>query len=89
MNLSLFKSWWCLVALLLSGGFVGWLALAERAPGARENSDVTILLTSGWTTLAVMLGVCAYSLRKFIHKLGISPEIKLKVPLERLEQAER
>ena len=89
MNLSLFASPWAVFAALLSAGFVAWLVALGAEAGAREGSDVDILLASGWTTLAIMVGVCLYSLRKFVHKLGISPEFKMKVPLESLEQAER
>lgn len=89
MNLTLFQSPWAIVAALLSAAFVVWLSLTGASAGAREGSDVTILLTSGWTTLAIMIGVCLYSLRKFVHKLGLSPEFKLKAPLEDLERAEQ
>ena len=89
MNVSLFRSWWSVVAVIVSGGFVWWLAAAGSAAGAREGSDVDIVLASGWTTLGIMVAVCVYSLRKFMHRLGISPEFKLKVPLEQLEQAEQ
>jgi len=89
VNVSLFRSWWSVVAVIVSGGFVWWLAAAGSAAGAREGSDVDIVLASGWTTLGIMVAVCVYSLRKFMHRLGISPEFKLKVPLEQLEQAEQ
>src|SRR5262249_19447110 len=37
----------------------------------------------------LMAGVCLYSLRKYVHKLGISPEFRMKVPFAKLEEAER
>ncbi|NRA96813.1 MAG: hypothetical protein HRU14_11465 [Planctomycetes bacterium] len=89
MNLALFRSSWAIVAALLSGGFVVWLTLTGASAGSRAGSDVTILLASGWTTLAIMIAVCLYSLRKFVHKLGISPEFKMKTSLDKLEQAEQ
>ena len=88
MNLTLVKNaWWALAAVLFAGGCVGWLMATGAAAGAREQSDVDVMLTSGWVTFSLMVIVCLYSLRKFVHKLGLSPEFKLQVPLESLEQA--
>lgn len=88
MNLTLVKNaWWAVAAVAFAGGCLTWLIAAGAAAGAREGSDVDIMLTSGWVTLSLMVFVCAYSLRKFIHKLGLSPEFRMKVPLDDLEQA--
>ncbi|MAG57037.1 MAG: hypothetical protein CMJ83_12145 [Planctomycetes bacterium] len=89
MNLTLFQSRWALFGFLVSGGFIGWMYAIEAVPGAREGSDVDVLLASGWTTFGFMILVCVYSLRKFVHRLGISPEFKMKVPIEDLEEAEQ
>jgi hypothetical protein len=89
VNLTLFQSPWAFVAAAIAAATVAWMVAIDASPGARAGSDVGVLLTTGWVTLALMAGVCLYSLRKFIHRLGLSPEFKLKVPLENLEQAEQ
>lgn len=89
MNWSLVRSPWAAAGAAISAVFVAWLYVADKSAGSREGSDVTILLWSGWVAFALMAGVCLYSLRKFIHKLGWSPEFRMKVPVARLEEAER
>ena len=72
MNLTLVKNaWWALAAVLFAGGCVGWLMATGAASGAREQSNVDVMLTSGWVTFSLMVIVCLYSLRKFVHKLGL------------------
>lgn len=81
MNTVLFKSWHAIGAGALALGFTAWWA----ASGA---GDRTFQLASGWAALALILVVLAYVLRKYVHKLGISPEFRMRVPIERLEKAE-
>ena len=85
MNLSLFKSLWAIIALLCAGAFVSWMVGVQAPPGSREH--VALQLTSGWITFTLMIVVCFYSLRKFIHKLGWSPEFKMRVDLDSMERA--
>lgn len=90
MNTTLFKSCWALTGILISAGFVVWMVLIGAAPGARTTpKEVDLLLWSGWVTFGLMAGVCLYSLRKYVHKLGISPEFKMRAPAQKLEEADR
>lgn len=52
------------------------------------EAERTYKLASGIAALVLFLIVLAYVLRKNVHKLGISPEFKMRVPIERLERAE-
>ncbi|MCI0652539.1 MAG: hypothetical protein L0Z55_11735 [Planctomycetes bacterium] len=88
MNRSLFISWNALAALLVSGAFVAWLVQGGYAPGSGGGHDRDYLIWSGWVALALFLIVMAYVLRKYVHKLGISPEFAMKVPIAKLERAE-
>ncbi len=88
MNLSLFKSIHGLIAILICAGFIAWLAVLGAQPGAREGSDVVFMLTSGWFAFAFMVVACLYSARKYMHKLGYSPELKVRVQAGAIERCE-
>ncbi len=88
MNTTLFKSTWAVTAAVIAAAMLVWLYLTGAAAGARSGSDPALVLWSGWITFGLMLLVCLYSLRKYMHKLGISPEFRWKSSLEALEAAE-
>ena len=88
MNLSLLKSIHGLIALLICAGFVAWLVILGASPGARAGSDVVFMLTSGWFAFAFMIVACLYSARKYMHKLGYSPELKVRVQAGAIERCE-
>jgi hypothetical protein len=88
LNTSLFKSRHAFFAAILSAGFVAWPLLTDASFGARAGSSTTIVLWSGWTALAAMIAVTLYSLRKYAHRLGISPEFKMRATARALEKAE-
>ncbi|MCA9323408.1 MAG: hypothetical protein KDB53_21920 [Planctomycetes bacterium] len=88
MNWTLFRSIHLLIALAISGGFVAWLVLLGAEPGSREGSDVNYNLWSGWVAFAFMVVACLYSARKYMHKLGYSPEFKRRVSPVALERAD-
>jgi hypothetical protein len=83
MNTKLFKSRHAIVAAALLLAFVVWSFLTEDWESQRSYR-----LISGWTALALFAMVLAYVLRKNVHKAGISPEFKIRVPVEKLEAAE-
>lgn len=88
MNRSFFKTPWALGALLIVGGLVAWLAARGYSMGRAMGSDRGYLLWTGWIALALFLAAAAYSLRKFVHKMGVSPEFRMRVAPERVERAE-
>ena len=81
MNTAPFKSWHALVAGVIVLAFVLWWA-------SSSGRSETLQLSTGWGALALFVLVVAYVLRKYVHKLGISPEFRMRVPIDRLEQAE-
>ena len=82
VNTSLFKSWHALVLAL------GVAALFVR-PASTALDARTFAVSSGWITLALACAVAAYVLRKYMHRLGYSPEFRLRVSEDALERAER
>ena len=88
MNLTLFKSKHAIFAAVLAAAFVAWLVATGAAVGARAGASTTIVLWSGWTAFVAMLLVTAYSLRKYAHRLKISPEFKMKASVRAMERAE-
>ncbi len=88
MNRSLFLSWYGAFAAILVAAFLFWLQSIGAKIGSGPGSDTRFLLVTGWTAFGLMLLVTAYSLRKYIHKLGISPETKNPPKQEQLERAE-
>ena len=89
MNRTLFVSVHLAIGAAIAAGFVFWLVSAQYAMGRGAGSNDAYLLWSGWIALALYLVVVAYSLRKYVHKLCISPEFKMKVPLDQLERTEK
>ncbi|MFT5052124.1 MAG: hypothetical protein ACI8QZ_003556 [Chlamydiales bacterium] len=83
MNTVLFKSWHALVAAIVVAAFVVWSSLL---PDGAADRDFQIV--SGCAALLLLLVVLGYVLRKYVHKLGISPEFRMRVPIEKLERAE-
>ncbi len=88
MNTTYFKSIHALWALLIASGFVVWLVLGEYSMGRAAGSDRGYLLWSGWVALTLFFIVGAYSLRKYIHKLGWSPEFRYQADPKAVEQTE-
>jgi hypothetical protein len=84
MNLSLYRSWFALLALLVVAATV---ATAWRVG---DVADVRWLrLWTGALAVACMLLALGYVLRKYMHRYGYSPEFRLKVPIAQLERAEK
>jgi len=81
INTALFRSWHALVGAVVILAFTVWRFTAGEATPRFH-------LATGWCALALFLVVLAYVLRKYVHKLGISPEFRMRVPIERLERAE-
>ncbi len=89
MNRSLFLSKHGPLAIILVVVFAA-LFVSSGAPFGREVvSDRWLLLATGWTTLALMLVVMAYVLRKYAHRGRYSPEFRRKVAYAELERADK
>jgi hypothetical protein len=88
VNLTLFKSRHAFGALLLVAAFAAWPAIGDFGLGARRGSRTDYVLWSGWTALAAMLAVTAYSARKYVHRFSGSPEFRLRATARSLERAE-
>ena len=84
MNLSLFRSLWALSAVLLSAATLAWMVMSGAGPGSRSHP--ALQNWSGVLVLLLMVAVVGYSLRKFIHRLGWSPEFKMRTPVAALER---
>ena len=83
-NLSLFRSRHALYAAL--GLVAVFAALRFELPRPWHAGGAHgAMLVSGWATLGGMLIVLGYVLRKYMHKLGYSPEFRRKVGLKELE----
>lgn len=80
MNKTLFLSGYAVIATALVAAFYGWYAA--------KGMSTTYLLWSGWSAFALMIIVTLYSLRKYMHQLGISPEMRHPPALANLEKAE-
>jgi hypothetical protein len=89
VNRSLFVSIHAVIGLAIAGVFVWWLATQGYGTGRGGGSDRTFLLWSGWVSLLLYVVVFLYSLRKYAHKLGISPEFKMKLPVYKVERTEK
>lgn len=89
MNVRLFQSWHGAIAGALVVGFVGWALAAGLPLGRAPGYDRVFLLATGWATLALFLFVVLHVLRKYAHKLGVSPEFRMRVPIDELEEAEK
>ncbi|MEE9393587.1 MAG: hypothetical protein V3W41_13885 [Planctomycetota bacterium] len=88
MNTALFKSPHAIYALLICIGFGVWPQLIGARIGPVTGGDVNYLLWSGWIAFALMVVACLYVLRKYIHKLGWSPELRMKMPVAVLERTD-
>lgn len=88
MNLRLFQSWHGAAAGALVLAFTAWKLAAGIPAGRAPGYDRTFLLATGWASLALFLVVLAHVLRKYVHKLGVSPEFRMRVPVRDLEEAE-
>ena len=89
MNLTLWITPWALVAAALIALFVGWAVVGGMGLSDMGHAaDVDYLLWSGWVSFALYVVIVLYSLRKYIHKLGISPEFKWKATPQQVEKAE-
>jgi len=83
MNTVLFKSWHALVAATIVAGFMAWSISVTDG-----SMDRAFQIGTGWGALLLFVVVLGYVLRKYVHKLGISPEFRMRVPIEALEDAE-
>jgi hypothetical protein len=88
MNLSLFKSIHGVIALLVCIVSTAWLFAIGAEAGTRQGSDPSYVLWSGWIATGLMLLAMLYCVRKYMHKMKYSPEMKLKVPISSLEAAD-
>ncbi len=88
MNRRLFQSWHGVIAAAIVVSYLIWKFAANIPIGRAPGYDRTFLLATGWTSLALFLLVLLHVSRKYVHKLGISPEFKMKVPIRDLEKAE-
>jgi len=88
MNATLFRSRHALVAVGLVTLFIAF-AVAGGAPlGRAPGHDRWYLITTGWVTLAAMVIVMAYVLRKYAHRGGYSPEFRMRVDHADIERAD-
>ncbi|MBI4607129.1 MAG: hypothetical protein HY721_34630 [Planctomycetes bacterium] len=70
MNFSLFASkLHAAVAAAVCAGALAWLLAEAASPGSREGSDRVIVLTSGWSSFALMVACFLYVPRKYFYKL--------------------
>lgn len=88
MNRRLFQSWHGVIAALIVVACLVWKIAASIPFGRAPGYDRTFLLATGWTALLLFLFVLLHVGRKYVHKLGISPEFKMRVPIRDLENTE-
>ena len=88
MNRSLFLSWHAILALGVVIGFVVWMTMAGLSAGRSPGYDRTFLIATGCAALVLFGVVVVHVLRKYAHKLGYSPEFRMRMPIEDLERAE-
>lgn len=79
MNTTFFRSWYLVLSLVLVAMFFVLEGFLDRAD---------FLNLSGWVGLILMVIVMAYTLRKRLYQLKLSPETRSRVPLKKLERAE-
>lgn len=84
MNRTLLSSRLALVPVIALAGCTAVWLLRPSLP----MSDRSLRLWTGAVALSLYFAVVAYSLRKYMHKLGISPEFRMKVPIAAMERAE-
>jgi hypothetical protein len=87
-NTSLFRS---LLALYAGIALViVFAALGFRLPPPwHAGGPRSAMLVSGWATFGSMLVLFGYVLRKYMHKLGYSPEFRRRITLETFEGFEK
>ncbi|MCB9832753.1 MAG: hypothetical protein H6807_09785 [Planctomycetes bacterium] len=88
MNSSLLRSGHGLIALAICVACYAWLLVLGASMGTRGGSNVDYVIWSGWIATALMVVAMLYCVRKYMHKLRYSPELKLKVPVRSLEAAD-
>ncbi len=89
MNRSLFVSW-LVVPVIVVIALAVVLAVQGFAPAHAILGETRFVrLASGIAAAACMLIVLAYVFRKQMHRLRISPEFKMAVGIEKLEDAHR
>ena len=87
MNRSLFLSRHAAIFVAVVGSFVAYVVLTGHELG-RVTGKPLFQVVSGWATLAMMLAVMGYVLRKYSHKGRYSPEFRMKVDLATLERGD-
>ena len=88
MNRRLFLTWHAVGAAAVVLGFAVWVIVRDLPLGRAVGYDRDFLLATGWASLGLFGIVFAHILRKYVHKLGVSPEFRMKVSIEDLEKAE-
>lgn len=88
MNQSLFQSKHIPLAALLVAGAAGLFVATGSSMGRGPSESRSLLIGTGWVTLAAMLIVMGYVLRKYAHRGRYSPEFKRKVEYAKLERAD-
>lgn len=87
MNRTLLLSVHGLIAAVFVAAIVAFAFVARALPPIPAGGR-TFLVGSGWLALALFAAAYAYVLRKYAHKLGYSPEFRLKMPRAAVERAE-
>jgi hypothetical protein len=87
MNRTLLVSVHGVVAAVFVVVLLAFTLLAPAVPTVPSGGRV-LLLASGWLALALFLAAYGYVLRKYAHKLGYSPEFRMKMPRAAIERAE-
>lgn len=88
MNTTLFRSRHGIAACAMVVGLFGMSVAGGISFGRGVGSDRGFMLLTGWVSLALLLSVAAYVLRKYAHRGGYSPERAFKVDHASIEQAE-
>jgi len=76
------------VAAIILGGFLLWGVLSDVTPGRSGSISVAFLLWSGWIAFALYIVLMLYAVRKYAHKRRLTPEFRMKLPIEQLERAQ-
>jgi hypothetical protein len=88
MNLAIFKSVHALIALLICAGFIAWMTTSGITAGPVRGNDMGFLLWTGWVAFFLMVVVCLYAGRKYMHRTPKAPEFKMRVPVERIRKVD-
>jgi hypothetical protein len=87
VNWSLFKSWHATLAASLVLALGAWLVLGDGEPGSRDAANAPFRVATGIASLATIVVLALYPVRKYAQRRGYSPELRWEVPVEKLERA--